>query len=515
MISGLSIRNIRALRNSGEIPVKKINVLVGKNSSGKSTLIRLFPLLRQSVEVRTKGPILWYGRLIDFGSLREVKSEGAGNEPVSLSFNLELAPRLSRSSKIVLKQGSARYQLPRIVQIVLDIDEGPNDSGFVSRVELKIGEDTAVISYSSHRVKLIEINGLKFESTSEQIWFSSSERKIPVVTFLSKKAGEDGRQFYMDDRTWVTNKIASHLRIVAHGNTSIEKLRLVANQLSYLQVDEFKSQIRGLTTAPESLIIELMSRDVRSSFHSALRANLLLRALPEILHEVGENFDALGKGVRYIEPLRASVERYYRLQDLAVDEIDSSGANTAMYLHSLSDQEKRRLRLWMRKSLGFYAYTEAAGGNVEIKIVVGQEKKGRNVTDLGFGYSQILPVVLQLWHSYERGPGRHQVDASVVAIEQPELHLHPSYQALLADVFSGASESDKAGRIIPMFIETHSEHLINRLGALVAEKSLSRDDVQIILFEKSRGATSVKSVMFDADGVLEDSWPLGFFLPEV
>ncbi|MBY6279024.1 AAA family ATPase [Stenotrophomonas maltophilia] len=515
MISGISIKNIRALRNSGEISVKKINVLVGKNSSGKSTLIRLFPLLRQSVEVRTKGPILWYGRLIDFGSLREVKSEGAGNEPVSLSFNMEIAPRSARSSKIVLKQSGAKYQLPRTVRLTLDIDEGPNDSGFVSRVELKIGEDVAIIHYSLHRVKLIEINGYKFEPTSEQIWFSGSDRKIPMITFLSKKAGEDGTPFYMDDRAWVTNKIASHLRVIAHGNTSTEKLRLVASQLSYLQVEEFKSQIRGLTTAPESLIIEMLVRDVRSTFHSALRSNLLLRALPEILQEIDENFNALGKGVRYIEPLRASVERYYRLQDLAVDEIDSSGANTAMYLHSLSEHDKRRLRSWMKKSLGFYAYTDAAGGNVEIKIVVGQEKKGRNVTDLGFGYSQILPVVLQLWHSYEKGPGRQQVDASVVAIEQPELHLHPSYQALLADVFSSASESDRVGRIVPMFIETHSEHLINRLGALVAEKSLSRDDVQVILFEKIKGSTSVKSVMFDADGVLEDSWPLGFFLPEV
>lgn len=515
MISGLSIRNIRALRDSGEISVKKLNVLVGKNSSGKSTLIRLFPLLRQSVEVRTKGPILWYGRLVDFGSLNEVKSEGAGDEPVSLSFNLELVPRSARPSKIVLKQGVARYQLPRMVQVALDIDEGPNDSGFVSRVEIRIGEDVAVINNSSHRVKSIDINGFKFEPTSEQIWFASSESKIPWVTFLSKKSGEDGGLFYMDDRTWVTNKIASHLRIIAHGNTSIEKLRLVANQLSYIQVDDFKSQISGLSTAPESLIVELANRDVRSTFHSVLRAHLLLRVLPEVMREIGENFDALGKGVRYIEPLRASVERYYRLQDLAVDEIDSSGANTAMYLHSLTDYDKRRLRSWMKKNLGFHAYTQAAGGNVEIKIVVGQEKKGRNVTDLGFGYSQILPVVLQLWHSYERGPGRHQIDASVVAIEQPELHLHPSYQALLADVFSRVSTSGKSDRIIPMFVETHSEHLVNRLGHLIAEGSLDIDDVQILLFERKKGVTTVKSVKFDADGVLEESWPLGFFLPEV
>lgn len=514
MISGLSIKNIRALRDTGEVKVKRLNVLVGKNSSGKSTLIRLFPLLRQSVEVRTKGPILWYGRLVDFGSLGEARSEGVQDEPVSLAFNLEMAARAARSSKIVIKPGIARYQLPKAVYVGLDIDKGPSESGFVSRVEIKIGEDLAVITYSAHRVKTIEINDLTFEPASDQIWFSSSESKIPWLSFLTKKSSEEGGQFYIDDRVWVTTKIASHLRTVAHGNTSIEKLRVVANQLTYMSVDDFKSQMSALTTAPESLTLELASRDVRSPFHTTLRAYLLLRALPEIVREIGENFDALGKGVRYIEPLRASVERYYRLQDLAVDEIDSSGANTAMYLHSLSDNERRKLRTWMKRSLGFYAYTEAAGGNVEIKIVVGQEKKGWNVTDLGFGYSQILPVVLQLWHSYERPPGRQRIDASVVAIEQPELHLHPSYQALLAEVFSRVSASRRSDRVVPMFIETHSEHLVNRLGDLVAEGELDRNDVQIILFEKLKGVTTVRAVGYDLDGVLEDSWPLGFFVPE-
>lgn len=165
MISGMSVRNIRALRDSGEIAVKKINVLVGMNSSGKSTLIRLFPLLRQSVEVRTKGPILWYGRLVDFGSLNEVRSEGAGADPVSLSFNLELAQRSSRPSKFVLKEGVARYRLPRTVRVTLEIDEGASDAGVVSKVELRIGEDDVAIHYVRRRVKCIEINGVQFEPT--------------------------------------------------------------------------------------------------------------------------------------------------------------------------------------------------------------------------------------------------------------------------------------------------------------------------------------------------------------
>ncbi|UUE97028.1 hypothetical protein NDY24_13960 [Xanthomonas hortorum pv. pelargonii] len=57
--------------------------------------------------------------------------------------------------------------------------------------------------------------------------------------------------------------------------------------------------------------------------------------------------------MKYIEPVRASVERYYRLQDLAVDEIDSSGANTAMYLHSLDMRDKEDLKQWMKSNLGF------------------------------------------------------------------------------------------------------------------------------------------------------------------
>ncbi|MGP6295928.1 AAA family ATPase, partial [Pseudomonas aeruginosa] len=62
---------VRQLRSFGashqKIPIKPINILVGKNSCGKSTFLRTFPLLRQSVQANTKSPILWFGDLVDFG----------------------------------------------------------------------------------------------------------------------------------------------------------------------------------------------------------------------------------------------------------------------------------------------------------------------------------------------------------------------------------------------------------------------------------------------------------------
>ncbi|MCM5621666.1 hypothetical protein NEH44_13630, partial [Xanthomonas hortorum pv. pelargonii] len=130
----MGLNNIRALRNSGHIPVKKINILVGMNSSGKSTLIRIFPLLKQSVEVRTKGPILWYGRLVDFGSLKQVRSEGGEDVPVSLSFDLDVSSKLRRAQKVLLKDTVATHRLSRNIRIILELDSTKNEAGRVSKV---------------------------------------------------------------------------------------------------------------------------------------------------------------------------------------------------------------------------------------------------------------------------------------------------------------------------------------------------------------------------------------------
>lgn len=58
MIKSFRVRNLRSIRDSKEIKLAKITILVGKNSAGKSTLLRVLPLLRQSAERPTKGPLL-------------------------------------------------------------------------------------------------------------------------------------------------------------------------------------------------------------------------------------------------------------------------------------------------------------------------------------------------------------------------------------------------------------------------------------------------------------------------
>lgn len=91
-ISGVRVKNLRCFGDTGFIDLRPITILVGKNSAGKSTFARLFPLLRQSAEEDKRSPILWYGRLVDFGSFPVALNRTAKEKRISLEFKIELKP---------------------------------------------------------------------------------------------------------------------------------------------------------------------------------------------------------------------------------------------------------------------------------------------------------------------------------------------------------------------------------------------------------------------------------------
>ena len=104
----------------------------------------------------------------------------------------------------------------------------------------------------------------------------------------------------------------------------------------------------------------------------------------------------------------------------------------------------------------------------------------------------------------------------LVAIEQPELHLHPAHQANIADVFVNAIKlAESEGFVKPNFIiETHSSSIINRLGQLIRSGDISENDINVLVFSKRYKNSQVKSEIqqsyYDAEGILQN-WPYGFF----
>lgn len=120
-----------------------------------------------------------------------------------------------------------------------------------------------------------------------------------------------------------------------------------------------------------------------------------------------------------------------------------------------------------------------------------------DVSDVGFGVSQVLPVLVALLAAR---PGQS------VYIEQPEIHLHPTAQGLLAQVICRASK-----RGVRVIIETHSEQLLLGLQTVIAEKAIEANKVLMHWFSRDpeTGTTQVNSVVPDSAGSF-GRWPVDF-----
>ncbi|MHA0320306.1 AAA family ATPase [Sphingomonas melonis] len=143
------------------------------------------------------------------------------------------------------------------------------------------------------------------------------------------------------------------------------------------------------------------------------------------------------------------------------------------------------------------------------ELVLLDKRRNAVVThrDVGVGISQVLPVLVLCYGSFGR----------TIAIEQPEIHLHPGLQAELGDVFIEAALTDRSNTLV---IETHSEHLLLRLQRRIREDRveaptgrprITADDVAVLYVEPYERRSVVREMPLTASGELAKAWPGGFF----
>src|SRR5262249_27072920 len=87
----IRLTNFRSIPDTGRIELRPITLVVGANTSGKSSFLRFFPLLRQTVETQTPSPLLWYGTYVDFGDFSQAVCHAADPKEMVAEFDLVLA----------------------------------------------------------------------------------------------------------------------------------------------------------------------------------------------------------------------------------------------------------------------------------------------------------------------------------------------------------------------------------------------------------------------------------------
>ncbi|MDE2932017.1 MAG: DUF3696 domain-containing protein [Chloroflexota bacterium] len=221
------------------------------------------------------------------------------------------------------------------------------------------------------------------------------------------------------------------------------------------------------------------------------------------------------QNVYYLGPLRAFPERVYTWSGGQPLDMGEAGESVVDALLAARQQDlkispgykKWRLPLEQYiaqrlQKLGLihgFRVVPVAEGSRHFEVRVQKSSKGPEVliTDVGFGVSQILPVLVLCFYVPE---------GSTVILEQPEIHLHPSVQAGLADVFIDAWEKRK----VQVIVESHSEHLLRRLQRRIAEKKLSQDNVGLYFCKEDNGVSRLDSLEIDLFGNISN-WPQDFF----
>ena len=242
----------------------------------------------------------------------------------------------------------------------------------------------------------------------------------------------------------------------------------------------------------------------------------------KLIHQLGDNFRS-GYFGKYRQrpyasaPVRSKPRRTY---DPSRTIRDPEGDYIPMYLAEVYSQNKEQWNV-LKTVLGKFGRISGLFDEVSVKPLgtnesgpfqvqirkYGKRAKGpkRNLIDVGYGVSQVLPVITELLRP----------DApSMFLLQQPEVHLHPSAQAALGSLFCQVASQNRQ-----LVVETHSDHLLDRVRMDVRDGAtpLKPEDVSILFFERGDLEVRIHSLRVDKEGNILDAPDnyRRFFLEEV
>lgn len=405
MFTRLHLTHFKAWRDTDELALKPVTMLLGTNSSGKSTLIQSLLLLKQTVQSPDRTVHLNLGGdevndLFNFGDFDDVLHQSADSRrQFSIAFDFQ------RPSPARVKEGSFHCTY------------GKTSAGSVAVQSLALGTDA--------------------------------------------------RRFQV--------------------------LRREKGAYSVMVDEETQPRLKGRHCAPERSIA--LSADAIAALDKdgQLAEDLSLAIRREL------------EGISYLGPLRRKPERDYAWNKTKPGEVGSDGraAVDALLASALLKGEEQNevvngVSKWLAQmKVADKLEVRQQGRSNRYELVIHRDGVACNLRDVGIGVSQVLPVLVLAYFAPK---------GSTVVLEEPEIHLHPLAQSVLAELFVEVSRE----RQVQFVVETHSEHLFRRVQTLVARQTVAAEDVALYFVEREDRAAKLRALTLDDFGRVQD-WPTGFF----
>ncbi|NFE95943.1 DUF3696 domain-containing protein [Clostridium botulinum] len=508
-MKSFKLYNVKSFVETNEIELRPITIVVGRNSCGKSSLIRFPVVLSQTFKEEVYTPILFFGNLIDYGSFDDVVHNHSEN---NIGFELTFDKKKLRMFRSIngryltngddgkecsdffkyLEKASVKIVIKKYKKriIVENIELLVNDN-VIADINRKNNKYNFNFKYIFNDNKLNEFN-----DDLELYPNITFNKFIPNIEFTNEDFIKQSIEKIFDIYSY--NKIDKEL---------IEKYIKLSLQYSYNN-DMGEVSYDNFTDEEKKFILL-----VKNIFKNMILISSLFKTIDRALNIYSNK-------VTYIGPFRKNPDRIYRDSENYYDSVGKAGENATLLLRQAQQSNSKLLEgvsMWFNKSMGYEIDIEEISNSNLFKLIV----KGKsnttwdNIIDVGYGISQVLPIVTQLYHEDSMKDERRRYfntqKKETFIIEQPELHLHPSAQASLADLFVEKVLQKDEYRLL---VETHSEHLIRRLQVLVAdpEVNITPDDIAIYYVDKSNdNSSSITKMNICPNGQFDKLWPTGFF----
>lgn len=494
----IRVENFRSIEDSGVVDIAPITAIVGRNSAGKSSFIRLFPLIKQTVEKRIAESMLWYGDYVDFGEFEQVVGKKNKNKPIIMSFSFDVEPLGFLYYHSVV---NSDYRFTANVKVAIL-------KNHFEYIKINIEDQNIVIQFNEDStINQIYINGDdKIFSKFDVIWHRQAGKLFPTI-FLGLKEQQNSKKYL---ERFETNFLRE----------KVDKL-IMGNKFQKSEIGLYRQRSSDIRMGSMEYVLSQLKEKNKTKYGKMTIKNkkfiecnnyILASNISFLLESINDSISSDMANTSYVKPIRAMVDRYYRVQGISIDEIDADGSNLPMILHNMSKTDLKNFELWCKEKFDVVFSVDSSQGHISLVIKEDlNSKEVTNLADTGYGYSQMLPIVVLLWMFHNKPIHLRSALTKTIVIEQPELHLHPAYQAKMIDVFVNILKEARGRNIrLKIIFETHSETMINRLGTLIASNKLEYQSVNILFFDKENDITTIKSKKFNNKGLLT-GWPIGFF----
>ena len=482
MLENISLENFKGFKNLDNLKVKPITILCGTNSCGKTSILQSILLLKQTLESQNPNQILLLnGRFVNLGLFENIIFEKNLDNPLVFEFTFKLT---KEDQKLPTKRNTIHLRR-LLIDFLIPTGLSPNQDILI---HIKI-----ILKAPKPKIK----NRIKSKNYIKGISVEQFEFRLETI--------------------------GTHQQKIPASSIDIQ---LVENDLYTITWQNIRNRIRRDEESSKGEILSakieftnLFSVDAVSIENDSAK----IAGLSDVsfaLNRINNLFKTIFSSYSYIGPLREEPSRRYIYED-EITEIGVKGEN-APYIYlidkdkplsnhcfydtkSNSFKPKRNMTLsnavdeWLDLMNIKGLKSELINDIVYLNLNSSYTSKTRvSIADVGFGVSQIFPILLE---------GLRMPQQHTLLLEQPEIHLHPNLQMQLSDYFIALALSGKK-----VMVETHSDHIINRLVRRIVEDDTGRlkDLIGIYFISATDSGSVYEEVCIDENfGVT--NWPVDFF----